>query len=328
MKDAVLSIKNLTVSFKTEAGIINAVEDVSFDLKKGETLGIVGESGCGKSVTALSILRLLPKPISNIESGEILFDRRDIVKLPVEDLYQIRGKKISMIFQEPMTALNPVHKIGDQIKEIIELHNEGLTFDDIRLKTLNILDQVGIPEAGKRIDNYPHELSGGMRQRVLIAMALVCEPEILIADEPTTALDVTIQAQILELIKELKKKNNMSVVFITHDLGVIAEMCDSVVVMYAGKIAERANAEDIFYAPAHPYTKGLLSSIPRLENEPKSRLNIIKGIVPSLAELPAGCRFENRCPYAFERCKNEKPELIQTGEEHFASCFLLKEMNR
>lgn len=325
-KNLLLEIKNLITSFNTDEGLIKAVEDVSFKLFKGETLGIVGESGCGKSVTALSILRLLPRPMAKIESGKVILNGTDLTKLDPDKMYEIRGKKISMIFQEPMTALNPVHKIGDQIREIINLHFKDLSDKEVNVKILSLLKRVGIPDPEKRINEYPHQLSGGMRQRIIIAIALACEPEILIADEPTTALDVTIQAQILDLIKELKKENDMSVIFITHDLGVIAEMCDYVVVMYAGKIAEKAPVNSIFKNPKHPYTQGLLSSIPKLENKRKTKLNIIKGIVPSLYDLPTGCRFQNRCPHAFERCRLEEPPLYKLKNDQYSSCFLIVKM--
>ncbi len=322
--DFILKIKNLTTSFDTEAGKINAVEDVSFSLKRGKTLGLVGESGCGKSVTALSIMRLLPKPIGNIESGEIIYNNKNLIDLIPDEMHKIRGAHISMIFQEPMTALNPVHKIGQQLEEMFLLHYDDLTKDEIKTRSIELIIKVGIPDPEKRINEYPHQLSGGMRQRVMIAIALACKPEILIADEPTTALDVTIQAQILELIKELQKETGMSIIFITHDLGVIAEICDDVVVMYAGKLAETSNSIELFKNPKHPYTQGLLSSIPRLENKRKTKLNIIKGMVPSLYEIPTGCRFQNRCPYTMEICKIKFPPMYTINKDHYASCYLLK----
>lgn len=320
--DIILEVNNLTTSFKTEAGKINAVDNVSFELKKGKTLGLVGESGCGKSVTALSIMRLLPKPTGNIESGEIIFDNKNIVVLSPDEVHEIRGNRISMIFQEPMTALNPVHKIGKQISEMFRLHYRDLTKEETRNKSIEVLKKVGIPDAEKMTDQYPHQLSGGMRQRIMIAIALACKPDILIADEPTTALDVTIQAQILELIKELQEQTGMSIIFITHDLGVIAEVCDDVVVMYAGNIAETVSVEKLFKNPKHPYTQGLLSSIPRLENKRKIKLNTIKGMVPSLYELPKGCRFQNRCPYVKDICKKKVPDIKKIDKEHEVSCFL------
>ncbi|UCH21022.1 MAG: ABC transporter ATP-binding protein [Deltaproteobacteria bacterium] len=318
----ILQVENLVTAFDTEEGRIRAVDDVSFEVKKGQTLGIVGESGCGKSVTALSVMRLLPKPTGIIENGRILFDGIDILGLPADRMHEIRGRRISMVFQEPMTSLNPVHKIGKQLGEIFQLHFQGMADQDIRDESIALLHKVGIPEPELRMEEYPHQISGGMRQRVMIALALACKPDILIADEPTTALDVTIQAQILELIKDLQRESGMVVIFITHDLGVIAEVCDDVVVMYAGKVAETASAFELFKNPQHPYTQGLLNSIPRLEIPRKTKLNIIRGIVPSLYELPSGCRFRNRCPHAMEICATEPPPLLSVGEDHYASCYL------
>ncbi len=322
----ILEIKGLVTAFDTEAGEIHAVDDVTFSVPKGSTLGLVGESGCGKSVTALSIMRLLPQPGGKIKSGQILFDSRDIVSLPVEKLREIRGRRISMIFQEPMTALNPVHRIGKQISEVFHLHFPRMSKQEMADASVEMLHKVGIPEPVQRMKEYPHQLSGGMRQRVMIAMALACKPDILIADEPTTALDVTIQAQILQLIQELQGETGMSVIFITHDLGVIAEICDRVVVMYAGRIAETGPVKEIFQYPAHPYTQGLLSSIPRMETPRKSRLSIIKGMVPSLHDLPEGCRFQNRCPHAQEICKTQ-PEMKAAGEDHFAACHFSEKVS-
>ncbi len=321
--EVILSVKNLVTVFDTEAGRIRAVDDVSFDVKKHKTLGIVGESGCGKSVTSLSIMRLLPKPAGSIESGQILFYDTDIVKVGADKMHEIRGRRISMIFQEPMTALNPVHKIGKQIGEVFRLHYPSMKKQEVQTKSLEMLQKVGIPDP-ERMGEYPHQISGGMRQRVMIAIALACEPDILIADEPTTALDVTIQAQILELMKQLQHETGMTIIFITHDLGVIAEMCDDVAVMYAGKIVETAPVNDLFRHPSHPYTRGLLSSIPRLETPRKSRLNVIRGMVPSLHDLPQGCRFQNRCSQAQDICRTPPP-LRAVGEEHFASCHFLSE---
>jgi len=321
-KQVVLKIKNLVTAFDTEEGRIRAVENVSFQVMKGQTLGIVGESGCGKSVTALSIMRLLPKPTGMIEKGKILFHDTDIVTLPAEEIHEIRGYGISMIFQEPMTALNPVYKIGKQLGEVYQLHFPDMNDKEIREKSVEMLQKVGIPEPIQRMEEYPHQISGGTRQRVMIAMALAGEPEILIADEPTTALDVTIQAQILKLMEALQRDTDMAIIFITHDLGVIAEICDDVMVMYAGTVAEKTPVEELFKNPKHPYSIGLLSSIPRLENERKVRLNIIKGMVPSLYELPKGCRFQNRCPHAMPRCQIKPPPLKLIGEDHFVSCYL------
>jgi oligopeptide/dipeptide ABC transporter ATP-binding protein len=326
-ENIILEVKNLVVAFQTESGLQRAVDGVSFYLRKGSTLGIVGESGCGKSVTALSIMRLLPKPTGQYLEGEILFDDTDILKLDPSRLHKIRGNRISMIFQEPMTALNPVQTIGKQLSEVYDLHWPEMRDTDILRSNIEILDKVGIPNPGKTLSAYPHQLSGGMRQRIMIAMALVTRPDILIADEPTTALDVTIQAQILSLIRELKKQTGTSVIFITHDLGVIAETCDDVLVMYAGKAAEIAPVMEIFHDPKHPYTKGLLSSIPRLETIPKSRLNIIEGMVPGLDEMPKGCRFENRCPSVMEICKSIPPPITKINEKHFVSCYLYQDQN-
>ncbi|MCP3874973.1 MAG: ABC transporter ATP-binding protein [Desulfobacteraceae bacterium] len=318
----ILDVSDLVVEFDTELGVVRAVEQVDFQLKKGKILGIAGESGCGKSVTALSIMRLLPKPVSNIVKGKALFNELDIFTLPINQMHRIRGRKISMIFQEPMTALNPVHGIGKQMTEIYKLHFPQMSFDEMTTSATKMLEKVGIPDPEKVIKKYPHQLSGGMRQRVMIAMALSCEPDILIADEPTTALDVTVQAQILELIKNLQKKSDMSVILITHDLGVIAENCDDVVVMYAGRIAEKANAASIFKHPKHPYTKGLLTSIPSLAREPKTILPTIQGSVPSLLNMPEGCRFATRCPLVEDICRKSVPKERKIDQNHTAACHL------
>lgn len=301
-QQALLSVKDLCVSFETDQGPVNVLDHVSFDLHPGETLGLVGESGCGKSVTSLSIMRLLPQPAGKIVSGEVNFKGVNLARLPAEQMRTIRGDSIAMIFQEPMTALNPVKTVGSQLLEIYKLHRASLNKQEQIDAAISMLKKVGIPEAKKRMSEFPHQLSGGMRQRVMIAMALACEPDILIADEPTTALDVTIQAQILDLISDLQKENGMSVLFITHDLGVIAELCDNVAVMYAGRVVERTSVEQLFKAPKHPYSKGLLSAIPRLDGIPKTRLNTIEGQVPTLANMPSGCRFKNRCPQAEDDC--------------------------
>lgn len=320
----ILNVNNLTCAFHTEDGVVKAVDDVSFELKRTKTLGVVGESGCGKSVTALSIMRLLPQPAGFIQSGQVLFDGKDMVSLPHEAMYRVRGRKISMIFQEPMTALNPVYKIGRQLSEIFAIHFGRIDGKERYERSLDLLEKVGIPDPDKRMNEYPHQISGGMRQRVMIAMAIACEPEILIADEPTTALDVTIQAQILDLIQKLQSETGMSVIFITHDLGVIAEISDDVLVMYAGKVAETGSVSDIFKYPAHPYTKGLLKSIPRLDSKSKTQLSVISGMVPSLKDLPEGCRFYNRCPDAQAKCK-KMPPLEKIGENHMAAChFIVK----
>lgn len=317
-----LEVKNLKTQFKTDDGEFFAVDDISFKLEKGKTLGIVGESGCGKSVTSLSVMRLIPTPPGKIASGEIIFNGKNLLTLSEEEMRKIRGNDIAMIFQEPMTSLNPVFTIGNQISEAIELHQKGLSRQQVRTKTIEMLRLVGIPEAEKRVDEYPHQLSGGMRQRVMIAMALSCNPQLLIADEPTTALDVTIQAQILDLIRKLQREFNASMILITHDLGVVAETCDDVAVMYAGKIVEYGSVEDIFYRPKHQYTKGLLNSIPHFETgHRRERLETIKGLVPSMFNLPQGCRFSERCSAVQEDCKRAQPELKPFGGKHYAACI-------
>ncbi|MCZ6501773.1 MAG: ABC transporter ATP-binding protein [Gammaproteobacteria bacterium] len=315
-----LEISNLTTEFDTDEGRVRAVDQISFSANAGETLGIVGESGCGKSVTALSIMRLLPQPMGQIVGGSVLFQGRDLTKLPLSEMEKVRGNEIGMVFQEPMSALNPVHTIGKQLAEGLLLHNDYGVQKALK-ESIDILDRVGIASPDVRMGEYPHQLSGGMRQRVVIAIALACKPALLIADEPTTALDVTIQAQILELIKELQTEMGMSVILITHDLGVIAETCEQVVVMYAGKIAEKGSVFDVFDNPSHPYTRGLLASIPRLTTQPKSKLSVIDGMVPGLRDLPAGCRFENRCPYARQACTKSVPPIQIVEKRHEVSCF-------
>ena len=314
-----LEVNKLVTEFDTDEGVVRALDEVSFSIEPGETLGIVGESGCGKSVTALSIMRLLPQPMGRIVAGEVLFSGQDLVHLPIAEMGAIRGNHIGMVFQEPMTALNPVHRIGRQLTEGLMLH-KALDPRQATREAVGILDRVGIPSPDIRMGEYPHQLSGGMRQRVVIAIALACRPALLIADEPTTALDVTIQAQILELIKELQAEMGMSVILITHDLGVIAETCDKVVVMYAGKVAERGDVYDIFDRPAHPYTQGLLASIPRLETLPKSQLPVIEGMVPGLHDLPEGCRFANRCTHATSACTQTVPTVQAVSDKHAVSC--------
>ena len=326
MSEPILKVRNLKTYFKTDEGIAKAVDDVSFDVFAGETLGLVGESGCGKSVTALSIMRLIQSPPGFFDGGEILFNGTDILKLPENRLREIRGNQISMIFQEPMTSLNPVFTCGDQIVEAIRLH-QSLDKHQAEKKAKEMLDLVGIPDASQRLKEYPHQLSGGMRQRVMIAMALSCNPSILIADEPTTALDVTIQAQILDLIQGLQDELGLAVIMITHDLGVIAEIAQRVVVMYAGEIVEQGESRSIFHRSKHPYTDGLLKSIPNLsaiEEHPES-LYTIKGMVPSATEFPEGCHFNPRCEFCEERCKTDAPELklIKGSDEHLARCWLV-----
>jgi oligopeptide/dipeptide ABC transporter ATP-binding protein len=320
----VLEVHNLVTTFDTDAGTLTAVDGVSFSVHAGRTLGIVGESGCGKSVTALSIMRLLPQPMGQIASGQIRLEGQDIVSLPIEEMHKIRGGRIGMIFQEPMTALNPVHTIGRQLSEVFLLH---ITKDPkvAWAKGVTMLEKVGIPAPAERMHEYPHQLSGGMRQRIVIAMALACEPSVVIADEPTTALDVTIQAQILELMQQLQRDLGIAIVLITHDLGVVAETCDDVVVMYAGRVAESGPVEQIFNHPSHPYTRGLLESIPRLTTPRKAKLPVIEGMVPSLADLPVGCRFQNRCPYREEKCA-EQPTLEEVAPQHACACHRWREL--
>jgi peptide/nickel transport system ATP-binding protein len=318
----ILTIKDLVVAFDTDQGVVHAVDRIDLQVQKGKILGLAGESGCGKSVTALSIMRLLPKPVSKIVNGTAYFQDRNIFDLTADDMHNIRGKKISMIFQEPMTALNPVHAIGKQIKEIFQLHFPDMTARQMTSSAIEMLKKVGIPDPEKMTRKFPHQLSGGMRQRVMIAMALACEPEILIADEPTTALDVTVQAQILDLIKTLQEQTGMSVILITHDLGIIAENCDDVVIMYAGRIAEKADVKTLFNNPCHPYTKGLLTSIPSMAKAPKKKMPTIKGNVPSLLSMPPGCRFYARCPIAKDLCQNIVPEEKKIGHNHTAACHM------
>lgn len=319
--DVILKIRNFSAGFMKDGVTYPAVDKISFDLKKGSTLGIVGESGCGKSVTALSIMKLLPVPSGKYISGEIIYRDKNILSLTPGEMRRIRGNNISMIFQEPMTALNPVKKIGKQISEVFELHRKELKKDEIENEIFSLLERVGISDPAQRMNEYPHQLSGGMRQRVMIAMALVCKPDILIADEPTTALDVTIQAQILDLIRELQRDTGMSVIFITHDLGVIAQLCNDVVVMYAGKIAEIAPADKLFSNPSHPYTSGLLESIPKFEYKRKTRLKSIEGMVPSITDYPEGCRFRNRCVFAFDPCSEKYPDEFVIESDHKVCCY-------
>ncbi|TYP56127.1 ABC transporter ATP-binding protein [Thermosediminibacter litoriperuensis] len=316
---SLLEVKDLTVKFFTDDGVVTAVDRVSFDIKRGETLGMVGESGCGKSVTSLAIMRLLPSPPARITSGKILFEGEDLLQKSEAEMRRIRGNRISMIFQEPMTSLNPVFTVGRQISEAIMLHQK-LSGKEAVERAVEMLRLVGIPNPEKRYHEYPHQMSGGMRQRVMIAMALSCNPKLLIADEPTTALDVTIQAQILDLMNRLKDRVGMSVLLITHDLGVVAETARRVVVMYAGQVVEEASCEDLFENPLHPYTAGLLKSIPRLEGE-KGRLNVIEGSVPNPLNLPPGCRFNPRCPEAADICRKKSPALLEMGNGRRVRCF-------
>jgi oligopeptide/dipeptide ABC transporter ATP-binding protein len=319
--EIILNIDNFSAGFCSGYEVLKAVDNVSFNLHKGETLGIVGESGCGKSVTALSIMKLLPVPAGKYLSGRILYRGSNILQMEKRELSEIRGSRIAMIFQEPMTALNPVQTTGKQLAEVFHLHRKDMKKNEIFQESIRLLERVGIPEPEQRLKEYPHQLSGGMRQRVMIAMALACSPDILIADEPTTALDVTIQAQILDLIKSLQSETGMSVIFITHDLGVIAALCDNVIVMYAGRIAESGSVESIFSDPMHPYTRGLLDSIPKFEYKRKSRLKSIEGMVPSLSEYPEGCRFQNRCPLVFSRCYEKHPDAVNKVDNHVVYCY-------
>ena len=315
-----LEVKNLKTKFKTDDGTFYAVDDVSFSVKPGRSLGIVGESGCGKSVTSLSVMGLIQSP-GKIESGEVFFNEQNLLKLSDEQMRKIRGNEMAMIFQEPMTSLNPVFTIGDQIDEAIAIHQPKLTQNEVKNLTIEMLKKVGIPAPEKRYSEYPHQLSGGMRQRVMIAMAMSCQPKLLIADEPTTALDVTIQAQILDLIRNLQKDFNMGLILITHDLGVVAEMCHDVIVMYAGRIIEQGTVEEIFYRPKHPYTRGLLDSIPHFETGQKLQsLKTIPGLVPSLLNLPKGCRFSERCQFVQADCKIVDPRLENLRGHHKVAC--------
>ena len=327
MAERLLEVNNLKVSFKVGKKKLTAVENVEFSLDKGKIIGIVGESGCGKSVTATSILRLVSPAVCEIdENSEILFDGEDLVKASEARMREVRGNEISMIFQEPMSSLNPVYKIGDQMIEMIRTHNKKISKQDALAQCVEMLKRVGIPSPEQRVKEYPHQLSGGMRQRVMIAMALLCDPKLLIADEPTTALDVTIQAQILRIIRTLTKELNTSVILITHDMGVVAETADHVMVMYAGKSVEYGTAEDIFDHPKHPYTIGLLSSIPKLGSGQEEHLYTIEGTGPGLDEMPAGCRFCTRCQHATERCMKEDPGM-RSVDGHMVRCFLYEDSN-
>ena len=320
MAERLLEVRDLKSYFYTAEGVVPAVDGVTYHVDKGETLGIVGESGCGKSVTSLSVMRLIPNPPGKIVGGDILFEGESILQKSEADMRKIRGNQMSMIFQEPMTSLNPVYTIGDQIAEAIRLH-QGLNKQDAMAKAVDMLRLVGIPLPERRVNEYPHQLSGGMRQRGMIAMALSCTPKLLIADEPTTALDVTIQAQVLELMKRLKKEMGMAIMLITHDLGVIAEMAQRVVVMYAGKIVEEGDVVSIFENPLHPYTEGLLKSIPQLDTG-KGKLHVINGVVPNPLHMPKGCRFNPRCPQATELCKEKEPVFTQVGPTRYVACWL------
>jgi len=317
--ETIVSVEDLKTYFYTEDGVVPAIDGVSFEIRKGETLAIVGESGSGKSVTSLSIMGLIPSPPGRIEAGDIHFHNESLLDKTEKEMRQIRGNQISMIFQEPMTSLNPVYKIGDQIMESIILHQK-LTKNEAKNEVVRLLNLVGIPEPERRINQYPHELSGGMRQRVMIAIALACNPEVLIADEPTTALDVTIQNQILALMKKLKNETNMSIMLITHDLGVVAEMADRVVVMYSGQVVEQGDIFTIFENPKHPYTEGLLRSMPSVEKR-SGKLYAIDGVVPNPLNLPKGCRFAPRCEYATDLCREEMPEIQSLSDDEVVRCW-------
>ena len=325
--EPLLDVKNLKTQFFTQDGVVKAVDDVSFHIMPGETLGIVGESGCGKSITAMSLMRLIPSPPGKIVGGQIMFDGEDILKMSDEEVRSIRGNKIAMIFQDPMTSLNPVLTINRQISESLELHL-GMSKSQSRARSIELLKMVGIPNAEERVDQYPHQFSGGMRQRVMIAMALSCNPSLLIADEPTTALDVTIQAQILDLMRNLQQEHNTALMMITHDLGVVAGMTDRIQVMYAGHVVETAPTEELFANPRHPYTVGLLNSIPRLDAAAKAKLNPIRGLPPDLIDLPDMCPFLPRCDYAREKCEQQNPPLLEVNDVHRAACWFWDEVSK
>jgi peptide/nickel transport system ATP-binding protein len=325
--EALLDVRDLKVHFETADGVVKSVDGISFTVERGETLGVVGESGSGKSVTFLTIMQLITRKHAKIE-GEILFNGRDVLKLPPEEMREIRGAGMAMVFQDPMTSLHPLFKVGFQIVEALRAHQD-ISKSDAHGQAIEMLRRVGISKPDERVDQYPHEYSGGMRQRAMIAMALALNPDLLIADEPTTALDVTVQAQILDLIDRLKEEFNAAVVIITHDLGVVAEHCDEINVMYAGKIAETGVARDIYYRAHHPYTWGLLQSIPRMDQDRTERLNPIRGLPPSLINVPPGCSFHPRCPYRFEPCDKEVPALLASDGHHASACHLpLQEKER
>jgi oligopeptide transport system ATP-binding protein len=316
-----LEVRDLKTQFFTQDGVVKAVDGVSFYVDEGETLGIVGESGCGKSVSVLSVMRLIPQPPGKIVGGEVLFDGQDLVTMSDDEIRRVRGNKIAMVFQDPMTSLNPVLTIGRQIEEALELHMD-MNKNEARKRTAELLSMVGIPEAEARLDDYPHQFSGGMRQRAMIAMALACNPALLIADEPTTALDVTIQAQIVELVKRLRDDIGMAIIWITHDLGVVAGLADRMMVMYAGHVVEEAPVKEVYADPRHPYTLGLLLSLPRLDVIRAKKLTSIEGLPPDLIALPPGCPFEPRCVYAIDKCREVRPELEPVGPKHRIACWV------
>ena len=317
--ETVLSVEDLRTHFTTRWGTVKAVDGISFDLRKGETLGIVGESGCGKSVTMLSLMRLIPTPPGRIVSGKIILDGEDIVPIDEQEMAQIRGSKIALIIQDPMTSLNPVFSIGDQVEEAMKIHQD-IPKTSIVDRALEVLRKVNIPAAETRVKDYPHQMSGGMRQRVVGAIGISCQPQVLIADEPTTSLDVTIQAQYLKLLKDIQKDSDLSIIFITHDFGIVAKMCDRVAVMYAGRIVEHGSVRDIFNKPSHPYTEALLASVPRMDRV-VDRLFSIEGQPPPLHDLPVGCAFADRCPVVMDKCRDEYPEIKAVSDGHTAACW-------
>jgi peptide/nickel transport system ATP-binding protein len=324
--EPILKVEDLSCGFRTEGGYQRVVDRVSFAVAPGETLGLVGESGCGKTVSALAVMGLLPRPAGVVESGRILLAGHDLTKFTQEQMREVRGKRVAMIFQEPMTALNPVHTIGRQLRESLRLYDPRADRQAHERRAIELLEQVGIPAPARRLNEYAHQLSGGMRQRVMIAMAIAGKPQVLIADEPTTALDVTVQAQILELLRRLQHEHGMAMVFITHDLGVVAELCDDVLVMYAGRVAEHAPVEQLFAAPRHPYTRGLIASVPLPDTPAKTVLAAIDGVVPALDDLPPGCRFANRCRFANELSRTSVPPLEQCGPDHYVACHRWREL--
>ena len=322
MADILLDIRDLSVVYATEDGVVRALNKATLQLHKGETLGLVGETGAGKTTLARGIMRLVPQPPGKITSGEVIYDGTDLLKLPEREMRQLRGRQISMIFQDPMTSLNPVMTVGHQIQEVITTHHPHLSKDEARKQAEEMLEMVGI--SASRYDDYPHQFSGGMKQRVVIAMALACNPQLLIADEPTTALDVTIQAQVLEMIHDLKRKNNTAMLLITHDLGVVAQNCDSVAIIYAGEVVEYGTLRQVYKQIMHPYTEGLFNSVPSLETTAK-RLAAIDGMMPDPTALPQGCKFADRCKYATERCRKEEPALVEMSDGHKVRCFRYSE---
>ena len=326
MADNILEIKDLATYFYTEAGVVKAVDGISYELEQGEILGIVGESGCGKSVSALSVMRLVPYPPGRIVRGQVLFEGEDLLQIDDAEIRHIRGNRIAMVFQEPMTSLNPVLTIGRQLTESLEVH-QGMTKTQSTERAGELLEMVGIPDADRRLRDWPHQFSGGMRQRVMIAMALSCTPSLIIADEPTTALDVTIQAQILELMRDLAEQSNTSLIIITHNLGVVARYARRVLVMYAGKIIETGTANEIYHNTKHPYTLGLLNSVPRLDEKMRVKLDPIEGLPPDLVDMPVGCSFAPRCKFAIERCTQETPQLEPVLDGHFSACFRAHELD-